>query len=120
MDRRNHQRGLSAIGFLFVAIVVLGAVLAAIRVVPSYIEWYTIRKAVAGALHDAPDGSPAAVRKAFELRISADYVDSVGVQDLEVVKEGNDIVGSVSWQKKLPLFYNVSLLLDFNVNETRS
>ena len=119
MEMRNRQRGLSAIGFLFVAIVVLAFVLGAIRVVPSYIEWYTVRKAVAGALHDAPDGSAAAVRKAFELRINADYVDSVNAQDLVVSKDGNDIVGSISWQKKLPLFYNISLLLDFDVNETR-
>jgi hypothetical protein len=59
------------------------------------------------------------VRKAFETRIEVDYVDSVDWRDLVVSKDGNDIVGSISWQKKLPLFYNVSLLLDFDVNETR-
>lgn len=119
MVKRSHQQGLSTIGFLFVAIVVIAAVLAAIRVIPSYIEWYTVRKAVVSALRDVPDGSPVAVRKAFETRIETDYVDSVSWQDLVVSKDGNDIVGSISWEKKLPLFYNVSLLLDFDVNETR-
>jgi Tfp pilus assembly major pilin PilA len=119
MDRRSRQRGLSAIGFLFVAVVVIAAALAAVRVIPSYVEWYTVRKAVVSALRDVPDGSPAAVRKAFETRIETDYVDSVNWQDLVVSKDGNDIVGSISWQKRLPLFYNISLLLDFDVNETR-
>ncbi len=119
MVKRSRQRGLSLLGFLFVTAVVIIAVLFAFRVIPSYIEYYTVKKAVAGALHDGNDMSTQAIRKSFGRRIAADYVDSVTENDLQVSKSGNDIVGSVSWQTKLPLFYNISLLLDFDVNEAR-
>ena len=103
MQMRNRQAGLTLIGFLFVAAVVVVIAL----------------KAVAGALDDAVDGQPATVRRFFERRISADYVESVRWQDLEVTKQNNQIVGTISWERRMPLVYNVSLLLDFEVTEAR-
>lgn len=119
MHKRNRQAGLTLIGFLFVAAVVMVVALIGFRVLPSYIEYFAVKKAVAGALDDAVDGQPATVRKFFERRISADYVDSVRWQDLVVTKENNQIIGSISWERRMPLVYNVSLLLDFDVTEAR-
>ncbi|MEP7062626.1 MAG: DUF4845 domain-containing protein [Betaproteobacteria bacterium] len=119
MHKRNGQTGLTIVGFLFVAAVVVVFALVGFRMLPSYIEYYTVKKAVAGALDDAVDGQPATVRRFFERRIGADYVDSVRWQDLEVTKQNNQIVGTISWEKRLPLVYNISLMLDFEVTEAR-
>ena len=56
---RRRQRGLSMIGFLFVAAVVLVVALLAFRMIPAYIEYYTIQKALEGALADSNDLSTA-------------------------------------------------------------
>ena len=40
MHERKRQRGLSMIGFLFVAVVVVTCVMIGFRVTPSYIEYY--------------------------------------------------------------------------------
>ena len=53
--KRRAQRGLSMIGFLFVAAVVLVVALLAFRMIPSYIEYYTVQKALEGALADSND-----------------------------------------------------------------
>ncbi len=119
MHTRHAQHGLTLVGFLFVVAVVIIFALVAFRTIPSYIEYYTVKKAVQGALDDSPDGTAISVKKAFERRIGADYVDSVSWQDLQVQKQGNDIVGTISWEKRLPLFYNISLLLDFEVTATK-
>lgn len=119
MHKRSDQAGIGMIGFLFVAIVVIAAALMAFRTIPSYIEYFTIKKAVEGALADTPDGSTVSIQKAFERRIGADYVDSVNWRDLQVLKQGNDIIGNIVWEKRLPLFYNISLMLDFEVNVTK-
>jgi Tfp pilus assembly major pilin PilA len=119
MRTSKRQQGLTIIGFLLVAAIVVGIALIGFRMLPAYIEYFTVKKAVAGALEDAVDGQPATVRKFFERRIDADYVDSVNWRDLEVTKEGNQIVGNISWERRLPLVYNVSLLLDFEVSEAR-
>ena len=115
----RRQQGLSMIGFLFVAIVVIVVAIVGFRMAPSYVEYFTIKSAVEKSLRDAPDPTPPVVRKSFEKYIAADYIDSVVASDLVVLKEGNYITASVSWQKQLHMVGNVSLLLDFTVEAQR-
>ena len=112
---RRGQRGLSMIGFLFVAAVIVVVAIVGFRMVPSYVEYYTVQSAVEKSLRDAPDPTAAVVKKSFEKYIAADYIDSVTASDLVVVKEGNVVTASVAWQKQLYMVGNVSLLLDFDV-----
>jgi hypothetical protein len=116
---KRAQRGLSMIGFLFVAVVLIVCAIIGFRIVPSYIEYYTIQSAVQKSLRDAPDPTPPVVRRSFDKYIAADYIDSVVASDLNVTKEGNTLTATVSWEKKLHMIGNVSLLLDFDVSVTR-
>ena len=120
MHQRMRQRGLSMIGFLFVVAVVLTCVIIGFRVLPAYIEYYSVTKALEHALADAKDlNSAAEVRSAFQKRADAGYIESVGGRDVEVSKMKNEVTASVSWTRKLPLVANVSLLLDFEASATR-
>ena len=40
-------------------------------------------------------------------------------KDVQVTKTGNKITASVSWEKKLPLVHNVSLVMDFDAEASR-
>ncbi len=114
------QRGLSIIGFLFVIAVVIVVALVGFRMVPAYIEWYTIQKALEAAVADAGnDPSLLNIRKAMERKLSADYADAVTAKDVNVTKNGNTIVAQVSWQKILPMVGNVSILIDFDAEASR-
>ncbi len=113
------QHGLSMIAFLFVAAVIVVTAAIGFRVVPAYIEYFTVQSAVQKALRDAPDPTPAVVKKSFEKYIAADYIDSVTAADLNVTKDGNVITAQVGWQRQLHLVGNVSLLLDFDVSVSR-
>ena len=119
MRGRRGERGLSMIGFLFVATVIAVVAIVGFRMVPSYVEYFTVQKAVEKSLRDAPDPTPAVVKKSFEKYIAADYIDSVRATDLNVTREGNAIVAQVAWQKQLHMVGNVSLLLDFDVSASR-
>ena len=114
-----RQRGLSMLGFLFVSAVVLCVALLAFRMIPAYIEYFTIQKALDGALADSNDLSVASIRRAMDRRLSADYADAVTAKDVEVTKSGNTITASVSWEKKLPVVKNVSILLEFDASSSR-
>jgi len=116
---RRTQRGMSMIGFLFVAVVVIIVAIIGFRMLPSYVEYFTIQKAVEQSLREAPDPQPAVVRKAFDKFIAADYIDSVRASDLLIERQGNVMVASVAWQKQLHMVGNVSLLLDFEVSASR-
>src|SRR4029453_2772512 len=113
---RRHQRGISMIGFLFVAGVLLVCALLAFRMIPAYIEYYTVQKALETAMAENPDVNLITIRRSVDRKLGADYVDSVSAKDVEVSKVGNTITAYVNWEKKLPLVHNVSLLMDFNAS----
>jgi Domain of unknown function (DUF4845) len=117
---RQRQRGISIVGFIFVVAVVLSAAMIGFRVVPSYIEYFTVKKVMANTLDTSKDGfTIAQFRRDFDLKASADYIDSVKGSDIDVAKEGNNLVATATWSKTLPLFANVSLLLDFEAQAVK-
>jgi len=117
---RTRQRGLSMLAFLFVTVVVLIVAMLGFRVLPAYIEYYSVQKALEQALHDAKDlNSTAEVRNAFQKRADAGYIESVQGRDVEVIKTRNEVTASASWTRKLPLVANASLLLEFEASATK-
>jgi len=112
---RRRQTGMSAIGILIVLILVVFAALIGMRVTPAYLEYFAIKKAIASIKESGElrDGTAADVRKSFERHQSIDDFSSVGPQDLEIVKEGGEMVVSFAYEKRVPLFYNISLLIEF-------
>jgi hypothetical protein len=119
MPIRAQQQGLTMWGFLFVTAVVVIAALISFRVIPAYIEYFSVQKALEGALNDSKDLSRADVRRLVERRLGAEYIDSVHAGDIEVTKIGNVTTASASWQNKLHLIGNASILLEFDASATR-
>jgi hypothetical protein len=120
MNKRTAQRGLSMMGFLFVAAVAVAVVMIGFRTLPSYIEYFTVKKVMQKTLQDAPEPfSLNKFRSDFDLKASADYIDSVRGIDIDVVKEGNALVATATWTNKLHLAGNVSLVLDFEATATK-
>jgi len=120
MRGARSQSGLTMLGFLFVAAVVLVVVIVGFRVTPAYIEYYSVQKALEEALVNAKDlNSAAEIRAAFQRRADAGYIESVTGKDIDVVKGKNEVTASATWTRKLPLVGNVSLFLDFDASATR-
>lgn len=116
----KFQRGLS-----LNALMLGGAVLALIsllgmKAIPPWIEYGNLVKAVKGTAGDSSlkDSSVAKVRDAFTRRADMDDVKSITAQDLDISKEGGELVISFKYEKKVPLFHNVSLLFDFEGSST--
>ena len=55
----------------------------------------------------------------FDLKASADYIDSVRGSDVELNKQGNTLVATATWSKTLPLIGNASILLDFQASASK-
>jgi hypothetical protein len=120
MRNRNRQGGLTMTGFLLTAIVAVAVVMIGFRMVPPYIEYFTVKKIMAKTLDDSKQGfSLYQFRRDFDLKASADYIDSVKGSDIEVSKEGNNLVATASWTRTLHLVGNVSLLLEFEATATK-
>ena len=115
----RNERGLSMIGFLFTTIVIVILALVAFRVGPSYIEYFTVQKALDATMRDVETPTANEIRRSMDHRLSADYVDAVNASDILVGREGNAVVATLSWQKILHMIGNASILLEFEVRSTR-
>jgi hypothetical protein len=114
---RNKQRGASfPVIFLIGVVLALGAV-GAMKIGPAYLDYATAKKAVvAVAASEGRSGSVSDIRKAFERRADIDNITVVTPADLEISKDGGDLVISFAYVQKIPLFANVSLLIDFSAS----
>jgi hypothetical protein len=121
MRNRHRQRGLTMTGFLFTAIVAVAVVMIGFRTMPSYIEYFTVKKILVQIL-DSAQGEAITLpqaRRLFDRRSGADFVESVSPSDIELQKNANQITLSASWTRTLHLVGNVSLLLEFEATATK-
>lgn len=111
----NSQRGITLTGFLVFAILAVVVLLIGFKVGPSYMEYYTIQKtframASEPSLKTATRGE---FNSAFNARAGVDNIKSIGYDDVQIEKDGNGIVLSAEYSVKVPLFSNVSVLMEF-------
>ena len=118
----NKQAGLSLIGLILISAVLIFVSIMFMKVVPALIDYYTILadiKAVS-KYTSLREGGVAPVRAAYRKRMEVSLVKEIGPDDLDISKEGNDIVISFAYSKKIHLIANASLLLDFEGNTASS
>lgn len=106
-----RQRGITLVGFIFILAIVGVIGVVALKVVPTAIEFMSIKKAIAAA--KAGGTTPAEVRASFDRQATTGYIDSISGKDLEIVKDGDQLEVSVAYQKKIPLVGPASLLIDY-------
>lgn len=109
----RRQRGLSMVTFLAVAVVLIIGAIGGMKVVPAYMEYYTLKKTVARVATDHRTGTVADVRKGFDAQAAIDNIDVIGARDLDISKDSGEVVITFAYTKKVPLFRNVSLVIEF-------
>ena len=108
---RRRQRGLSIIGLIFIGLIVVGLLALGFRTVPAVIEYIAIERAVQKIKNEA--NTVGELRAAFDRHATIDDITSISGKDLDITKEGDQIVISYAYQKKIPVIDNVSLVIDF-------
>jgi Tfp pilus assembly protein PilE len=111
----KRQRGISLNSLMIGGVVVALLALLAMRVLPDWIEYGKLVKVVKATAGDGAlkDASMAQVRAAFTSRAGIDEIHAVTAEDLEITKDGGELIISFAYSRKAPLFGNVSLVFDF-------
>ena len=113
---RKKQTGISLLGLIFGGFVLVIAALLAMKLVPSYIEYFNAKKAIYSIVNENPEASVNDVRKSFEARATIDDITSIRSQDLEISKDRGLLVVGFAYRKEIRLFANVSMCIDFAAN----
>lgn len=114
----REQRGLTMFSFLFFAIVFIAIAMLAMKLVPAYIEFFSVKKILAtmGQESELKSKSNAEIRNDFSKRASVGYVTVVKPEDLSVDRHGGVPVITVEYEYRTKLVGNVSLVVDFSAS----
>ncbi|MDE1948659.1 MAG: DUF4845 domain-containing protein [Burkholderiales bacterium] len=108
-----QQRGVTLFGLLFWAIVLAMVGYVLVRTLPTVNEYLTIQRAVDKIAAEQP-ATVAEARQAFERQKEIEYsIASISGKDLDVTKENDRVVISFAYDKEIPLWGPVYLLLKY-------
>jgi Domain of unknown function (DUF4845) len=113
---KRQQRGLSMPLFLLSAVVLIFVVIGAMKLIPPYMENGQIKDLFNSVAHD-PDLKDATIRDIqleYAKRASVDNITAIRLNDIDIGKDDSGISLSASYQVKIPLVANITLVLDFN------
>ncbi len=110
----RYQRGisLSKVAFLGVGLVLVASL--GMKIFPSWVEYSKTLAAAKGAAQNAtPTTTVPEVRKAYSRQAEIDNLKVVKPEDLDITKDGGQIVITFSFNEKIPLFGPASLLIEY-------
>jgi len=117
---RNRQLGVSLIGLILGAIVLIFVLLLFMKVFPPYLEFFTAKKFITQIAQEQRGGTVLDIRRSWQLKTAIEDVNSINEKDLEITKEGGEVIISFSYRKDVPLFANVGVYLDFAASSKAS
>jgi len=83
-----------------------------------YVQYFTIQKTLKEIAHDPEmkSGNAHDIKLAYVKHAMIDNIDNVSPDDIDIDKDGDTLILSATYSVKVPLVYNVSLLIDFNAS----
>lgn len=119
-QRNNSQRGMTVIGMLILIVIIAFMALVAMKVVPMYIEYYTIKSTIESIRNesDLAQMSVTDIHNAIDKRFNIGYVERITARDLKIKNDpsGRGRVLELVYNDERELFYGLFVLL--KVNET--
>jgi len=112
----SKQRGVSLSGLIIVLALLMGVALLGFKVVPPYLEYNNVKK-ILKAIASSPENANAVrgqIDAAWSRYALIDNIQNFTGQDIVMSKEGGVLVLSGSYAVKVPLFANISVVLDFH------
>jgi hypothetical protein len=111
--QHRRQQGLSMMVLVITLVVLILVALLSFKLIPSFIEFRAMKAAVLAIAREKQSGSVADIRRAWDTRGAIDDYTSVKAADLDISKQGNQVVIAFAYRKEVPLFANVGLYIDF-------
>lgn len=116
--KHKSQSGATLIGVMIGGAVLVALLLVGLKLIPVISEFMGVKRSMAAVVAGAnpQTATVSELRNAFSKRAMVDDVTTVSASDLDITKEDGRIVISIEYSRKVKLFGNVSLLIDFNAS----
>lgn len=115
------QRGMSSLMLLFVAGTGALALICALKLLPVYIENWSIKEMLSGIeteYMDSGEGlTPREMRSRVEKRLMVNQINAIDPRDLVIERTKSHFVLTANYESRVPLFANVDVVLKFENNK---
>ena len=120
--KHKSQSGVSLIGVMIGGAVIAALLLVGLKLIPVISEYMGVKRSMAAVVGGAnpQTATVSELRNAFTKRAMIDDVTTITASDLDITKEDGRIVMSIEYSRKVKLFGNVSLLIDFSASTADS
>jgi hypothetical protein len=118
MNMHRKTKGITLIGFVILLCVLGFFAYMAMRLVPMYIEYFGVLKAMDQTRQDPRSAtqSLAEIRATLSLKFNTQYVDdsSVPPQAISLKREAGAATLRIAYEKRVPFLYNIDLVGKFD------
>jgi hypothetical protein len=113
---RNRQKGVTAIGWVFLLTPLAIVVYAGIRLAPVYLNYMKVAKAMEQSVSEFKGGGSGidSIRISIDRKFEIDMVEYPTVKDMKIIKDGAGWVVECQYDDDAPLFANLSLHVTFD------
>jgi hypothetical protein len=113
---RNRQKGVTAIGWVFLLTPLAIVIYAGIRLAPVYLNYMKVAKAMEQSVGEFKGGGSGidAIRTSIDRKFEIDMVEYPTVKDMKIIKDGAGWVVECQYDDDAPLFANLSLHVTFD------
>lgn len=115
-----RQKGVTTLGLLVLGMLIGVWVLVIIKLVPVYIEDYGIKDVFEDyqAQYKEIGGEKRKIVDHFERGFQVNNIRYVSVKELEVEKKPKEMTVKLNYDVRVPLFYNIDIMLSFQNEAT--
>lgn len=112
---RRQMRGFS-IWSLSLSLLLGGVLMLALRIMPIYAEYLTVRDVIvrAAAQHDSETQPLADLRVRIAKLLKANQVDDTSIDEIEIYRDRGFIVVDANYEKRFPLFWILDGVMKFD------
>jgi hypothetical protein len=109
----RKQRGVALSGLLFWGVVLAVAALLGMKVFPTATEYFKLEKTLKAVINQVGDEATVSdVKKSYDRFAEIDGLE-IPTDQLDISKDSGKIVISFDYDKRIPLFANVSLVINY-------
>jgi hypothetical protein len=108
----KKQRGIGFLGIFMICVIIVLVSVAGMKIVPAYIEYFAIKDAIVKVKAQGP-ATLRDVQLAYDRYANISNIHDVTYADLEITRDNGELELSFAYPKKIHMFENVYVCIDF-------
>ena len=116
MGSMKKQQGMTAVGWLFVLLIIAMFSIFALKLIPMYIDSFTVTSSLESLKTDpkARGKSGREIRQLLMRRLDINMVRDVTASDVSVTRSRDGVIVEIDYEAREPLFDDLYIVLSYN------